>query len=67
MDPINTTFGLFGAFLVWMAIDQLLIFQFDTSCEELVKDLYNWVFKKDQVSMTIDVNGKEIKVWMDNK
>ena len=46
MDPINTTFGLFGAFLVWMAIDQLLIFQFDTSCEELVKELFNWILNR---------------------
>ena len=45
MDSINLTFGLFGAFLVWMAIDQLLIFQYHTSCEELVKKLFTKVFK----------------------
>ena len=45
MDSINVTFGLFGTFLVWMAIDQLLIFQFDTSMEEEIKNLYNWLVK----------------------
>ena len=45
MDPINTTFVLFGAFLVWMAVDQYLIFLHHTSCEELVKKLYTKVFK----------------------
>jgi len=44
-DPINTTFGFFGAFLVWLAVDQYLIFLHHTTIGELVKDLYNWLVK----------------------
>ena len=40
MDSINVTFGLFGIFIAWMAIDQLLIFQYHTSIGELLKKLY---------------------------
>ena len=45
MDSINITFGFFAGFLIWMAIDQLLIFQFDTSLGELIKKLYTKLFK----------------------
>ena len=45
MDPINTTFGLFGTFLVWMAVDQYLIFLHHTSIGELTKKLYVWLVK----------------------
>ena len=44
-DPINVTFGLFGAFLVYMALDQYLIFLHHTSIDELIKKLYNWLAK----------------------
>ena len=45
MDSINITFGLFGAFLVYMALDQYLIFLHHTSNGELVKELYDWLIK----------------------
>ena len=45
MDSINLTFGFFGAFLVWLAVDQYLIFLHHTSCEELIKKLYVWLVK----------------------
>ena len=37
---IYVTFGLFGIFIAWLAIDQLLIFQYHTSIGELLKKLY---------------------------
>lgn len=40
MDSINVTFGLFGTFLAWMAIDQYLIFLHHTTIGELLKKLY---------------------------
>ena len=33
-------FILFGIFIAWLAIDQLLIFQYHTSVGELLKKLY---------------------------
>ena len=40
MDMFYLIFWLFGIFIAWMAIDQLLIFQYHTSIGELLKKLY---------------------------
>ena len=40
MDMFYLIFWLFGIFIAWLAIDQLLIFQYHTSVGELLKKLY---------------------------
>ncbi len=44
MEMFYAIYWLFGLFIAWMAIDQLLIFGYHTSIGELLKKLYTKIF-----------------------